>query len=76
MNQVAPLAGSRLLTADEVAERWQVNRQHVYRLTRSKQIPTVHIGRYCRYRLEAVEAFERGGGTNGIATNPHSAGDR
>jgi len=54
---------SRLLTAGDLAERWQVQKAHVYRLTRSGQLPTVKLGRYCRYELGAVEAFETAGGT-------------
>lgn len=52
----------RLLTADELAERWQVTRGHVYYLTREGVLPTVRIGRYYRYRVAAVEAFEQAGG--------------
>ena len=61
-----PLRGGRksnLLTAEEVAERWQVPRSHVYGLARAGRLPTVELGRYRRWTLEAVEAFERGGGT-------------
>jgi len=57
------VAGERLLTADELAERWQVPKSHVYRLTREGKLPTVKLGRYCRYRLAAVEAWEQHGGT-------------
>lgn len=48
----------QLLTANQLAERWQVPRSHVYRLTRTGQVPTVRIGRYYRYRLDIIEAFE------------------
>ena len=48
----------RLLTADELAERWQVSVAHIYRLTREGRIPAVPIGRYRRYRLAAIEAWE------------------
>ena len=50
----------RLLTADELAERWQVPRAHVYALTRRGEIPTVRLGKYYRYRLDQIEAFEIG----------------
>jgi excisionase family DNA binding protein len=55
------LAGApdRLLTAEQLAARWQVPKSHVYRLTREGRIPTVRLGRYYRYRLAAVEAWER-----------------
>ncbi len=52
----------RLLTADELAERWQVKEAHVYRLAREGQVPCVKLGRYVRFRLEAIEAWERDGG--------------
>lgn len=55
-----PAAARRLLTADELAERWQVPKSHVYRLTRDEAIPTVKLGRYYRYRLDAIEAWELG----------------
>jgi excisionase family DNA binding protein len=45
-----------LLTADELAERWQVPKAHVYALTRRGEIPTVKLGRYYRYRLDATTA--------------------
>lgn len=51
--------GTRLLTADDLAERWSVPRAHVYRLTRERGLPTVRLGRYYRYRLAAIEAWER-----------------
>lgn len=49
----------RLLTAGELADRWQVPKSHVYRLTREGRIPAVRLGRYYRYRLAAVERWER-----------------
>ena len=49
---------SRLLTADELAARWQVPKAHVYRLTRDGAIPAVKLGRYYRYRTDAIEAWE------------------
>src|SRR4051794_10914364 len=52
-------AFDRLLTAEQLAARWQVPKSHVYRLTREGRIPTVRLGRYYRYRLAAVEAWER-----------------
>ena len=50
----------RLLTAEQLAERWQVPTSQVYRLTRDGAIPTVKLGRYYRYRLDQVERFELG----------------
>jgi excisionase family DNA binding protein len=53
----------RLLTADDVAARWQVPRSHVYRLAREGRIPVVELGRYKRFAEAAVEEFETTGGT-------------
>jgi excisionase family DNA binding protein len=47
-----------LLTAEDLAARWQVPKQHVYRLARTEQIPTIRLGRYYRFRLDAIEAWE------------------
>ncbi len=51
---------TQLLTAEQLAERWQVPKSHVYRLTREGTIPAVKLGRYRRYSPEVVERFERG----------------
>ena len=51
-------ANGRLLTADELAERWQVSKAQVYRLARDSRIPAVAIGRYYRFRVAAIEAWE------------------
>jgi excisionase family DNA binding protein len=50
----------QLLRAEELAERWQVPVSHVYRLTREGKVPVVKLGRYYRYRLDAIEEFEKG----------------
>lgn len=66
MNAPATSAtASRLLTADDLAQRWQIPKSHVYRLTREGKLPTVKLGRYCRYDLRQVETFEAAGGTGG-----------
>jgi len=52
---------SRLLTAEELADRWQVKVAWVYAKTRKGEIPKVPLpGRYYRYRFDVIEAFERG----------------
>ena len=56
-------APSQLLTAEELAARWQVPKGHVYRLARGHQIPVVQVGKYKRFRLSEVERFEENGGT-------------
>jgi hypothetical protein len=50
-----------LLTAEDLAARWQVKVGWVYAKTRAGEIPCVPLpGRYYRYRLDTIEAFERG----------------
>jgi predicted DNA-binding transcriptional regulator AlpA len=50
-----------ILTAEQLAERWQVKVSWIYEKTRSGEIPKIPLpGRYSRYRLETIEAFERG----------------
>jgi predicted DNA-binding transcriptional regulator AlpA len=52
---------SRLLTAEELAARWQVKVSWVYAKTRAGEIPNVPLpGRYYRYRPDVIEHFERG----------------
>ena len=55
-----------LLTADDVAERLGMTREWVWRQVRCGQIPHVRLGRYCRFREEAIDEWlrelERGGG--------------
>lgn len=53
----------RLLTAEDLAARWQVDKAHVYRLAREGLLPCVRLGRYRRFSLDAVAAFEANGGT-------------
>lgn len=50
----------QLLTAEQLAARWQVPKSQVYALTRRGAIPTVRLGRYVRYHPAAIEAFETG----------------
>ena len=55
-----------LLTSEELADRWGVSRFHLSRLARDGQFPegvVVSLGRYSRFRLAAIEEFERNGGT-------------
>ena len=50
-----------ILTAEQLADRWQVKVQWVYAKTRSRELPRIPLpGRYYRYRLDTIEAFERG----------------
>lgn len=46
-----------LLTAAEVAELLGVRTSWVYQQSRAGRIPTVTLGRYRRYRREAIEAW-------------------
>ena len=51
---------AQLMTAEQLADRWQVPKSQVYRLAREGRIPTVEIGRYYRFRLDAIERWENG----------------
>jgi excisionase family DNA binding protein len=53
----------QLLTAEDVARRWQVPTSHVYRLAREGGLPVVQLGRYRRFSLVAIKEFEEAGGT-------------
>jgi len=46
-----------LLTAGDVAALLGVPRSWVYEQSRRGRIPTVNLGRYRRYRREAIEAW-------------------
>lgn len=46
-----------LLTADEVGDLLGVPTSWVYEQSRAGRIPTVTLGRYRRYRREAIEAW-------------------
>ena len=45
------------MTADEVADFLGVPTSWVYEQSRLGRIPTVSLGRYRRYRLEAIEVW-------------------
>lgn len=45
------------MTAAEVAELLGVRTSWVYEQSRNRRIPTVTLGRYRRYRAEAIEAW-------------------
>jgi excisionase family DNA binding protein len=48
---------TRLLTVDEVAERLGVTKDWVWAQARAGQIPHVQLGRYRRFREEALETW-------------------
>ncbi len=48
---------SALLTAADVANMLGVTEAWVYAQSRAGKIPTVKLGRYRRYRLEAIERW-------------------
>jgi hypothetical protein len=56
---------SKLLTPEQLAERWEVTKKWVYARSREwiksngrRGIPTVKLGRYYRYREDAIAAYE------------------
>ena len=52
-------AGKLLLTADEVADMLGMRVHWVYEQSRNQLIPTVRLGRYLRYRPEAIQQWLR-----------------
>jgi excisionase family DNA binding protein len=48
---------SNLLTVDEVAERLNVTKDWVWAQVRAGRIPHVPLGRYRRFREEALDAW-------------------
>lgn len=53
-----------ILVADEVAELLRVDKQRVYELARTNQIPVIRLGeRQYRFSAQAIEQFLHGGGT-------------
>lgn len=54
---------TRLLTAEDLAERWSVPKTHPLRLAREGKLPCVRLGKYVRFRVEDIVTFERDGGT-------------
>jgi excisionase family DNA binding protein len=48
---------TRLLTVDDVADRLGVTKDWVWAQTRAGRIPHVQLGRYRRFREEALEKW-------------------
>ena len=71
---------NRLLTAQEVSELLGVKTSWVYAEARSGRLPHVRIGRYRRFRPEAIAAWveeaEAGGTTMRATTDGRHAGRR
>ncbi len=66
---------SSLLTAAEVAELLGVPTSWVYGQSRAGRIPTVRLGRYRRYRPEAIEDWVARieAGSSGARRGSHAA---
>lgn len=53
-----------VLIADEVAEMLRVDKQRIYELVRTNQIPVIRLGeRQYRFSAQAIEQFLHGGGS-------------
>lgn len=48
---------ARLLTAAEVADRLSVTPGWVYAATRANRLPHVRLGRYVRFRADAIDRW-------------------
>ena len=49
----------RLLTAEQVADRYQLPVSQIYRLIRAGTLPAVKLGKYYRYAVAALEHYEQ-----------------
>ncbi|MGH2513069.1 MAG: helix-turn-helix domain-containing protein [Candidatus Limnocylindrales bacterium] len=49
----------RLLTAEELAERFGMTKGYVYKLCREHRIPHLRLGRTVRFRAEAIDEWIR-----------------
>ncbi|MGB2376133.1 MAG: helix-turn-helix domain-containing protein [Luminiphilus sp.] len=49
-----------LLKLGDLAERWSISRQHVYRLKNRGEIPYIKIGAGYYVNLEQIKEIERG----------------
>ncbi len=61
-----------ILVADEVADLLRVDKQRIYELVRTNQIPVIRLGeRQYRFSAQAIEDFLHGGGTlkEGVRNN-------
>jgi excisionase family DNA binding protein len=51
----------QILTAVELARRWSVGKDWVYAQVRAGELPAIPLpGKLVRFRLDVIEAFERG----------------
>jgi excisionase family DNA binding protein len=52
---------SEIITAEQLAKRWGVTSDWIYAKCRAGKLPKIPLpGKYVRFRLDAIEAFERG----------------
>ncbi len=63
MSGTATAAPVPHLTADELGERFGVDRYAIYELVKAEKIRALHIGRRIMFRLADVEAWEAAGGS-------------
>ena len=52
----------RLLRAEEVAMRYSVSRNYVYKCAREGKLPSVRLGRIVRFDPLLLEEFDKKGG--------------
>jgi excisionase family DNA binding protein len=56
-------ARATILTPDELADRWKCKKKTLWRLSNEGKVPSMRLGRFYRYPLPLVEAFEAGSWT-------------
>ncbi|MEO0061296.1 MAG: Helix-turn-helix domain [Actinomycetota bacterium] len=55
---MSAIASRVLLTAKQLAQRWQVTPEWIYRNRIELEIPTMTIGGNVRFALDDIEAYE------------------
>ncbi len=60
----------QILVAEEVAEMLRVDKQRIYELVRTKQIPVIRLGeRQYRFSAQSIERFIADGGNQQSEVN-------
>jgi excisionase family DNA binding protein len=62
----APVS-NRLLTVDDLVQRWGFGRAAIYRMVREGRVPAIRFGKIVRFRQDAIEKFEQEGGVRDAA---------
>ncbi|QGH75735.1 helix-turn-helix DNA binding protein [Gordonia phage Syleon] len=59
LSSVLDMTTPQFLTAEQLAERWQLAPRTVREMAQAEEIPAIKFGRLWRFPLERIEKFER-----------------